>query len=312
MRRRGKPHPTAHGDSQPAVLSRSLVAASLTAVSLLVPLAAGSALGLEAAPPRAGSASPVRVGPASERAALGVALRPRAPRPIAGRGYRVVFEDRFNRLRRRVWDNREWWNTGPPRRSQYVRQGKLHLVSRRSQGYENITVTTFSSRKAFKFGYFEARIKWTKGIGSWPAFWLMSNAWARRGADDCSLGIRAAEIDIFEGYGQYPRVLNGAIHRNSGGHVCPDPPDEFNPNSFQPQGFDLTRRFHTYAARWTPTRVTWFLDQRRTMSWPTYETTDTRMFILLSTQVTDDPPTDSSTPNQLRTKIDWVRVWQKR
>ncbi len=237
------------------------------------------------------------------------------PRPIRGEGYRVVFKDTFHRLRRRVWDNREWWNTPPPRRSQYVKKGVLHLVSRRSQGYENIAVTTFSSRKAFEFGYFEARIKWTKGIGSWPAFWLMSNAWARRGAGDCSLGISAAEVDIFEGYGQYPRVFNGAIHRNSGDFICPQgpqPADEFNSNSFQPQRFDLTRRFHTYAARWTPTRVTWYLDQRRMMSWPTYETTDTRMFILLSTQVTDDPPTDSSTPNQLRTKFDWVRVWQKR
>ena len=26
----------------------------------------------------------------------------------------------------------------------------------------------------FTFGYFEARMRWTKGDGSWPAFWLLS------------------------------------------------------------------------------------------------------------------------------------------
>ena len=85
---------------------------------------------------------------------------------------------------------------------------------------ENITATTFSSRKIFRYGYFEARMKLTKGNGAWPAFWLMSNAWARRGADNCSLGIRAAEIDVFEGYGNHPRVFTGTIHRNSAEHVC--------------------------------------------------------------------------------------------
>jgi Glycosyl hydrolases family 16 len=292
-------------------LSRLFAAVCLSTISLLATPQAVSRFAVDTAFARAVAASGAAAALES-RVELLDKPPARTPRPIRGDGYSVVFKDTFRKLRRRVWDNREWWNVRPPRRSQYVRNGKLNLVSRRSQGYENITMTTFSSHKVFKFGYFEARIKWTKGIGSWPAFWLMSNAWARRGANDCSLGIRAAEIDIFEGYGQYPRVFNGAIHRNSGDFICSPPTDEFNPNSFQPQGFDLTRRFHTYAARWTPTRVTWFLDQRRMMSWPTYGTTDTRMFILLSTQVTDDPPTDSSSPNQLRTKFDWVRVWQKR
>ena len=61
-----------------------------------------------------------------------------------------------------------------------MKKGVLHLVSRRSQGYpSNIAVTTFSAHKLFKFGYFEARMKWTKGNGSWPGFWMISNAWAR-------------------------------------------------------------------------------------------------------------------------------------
>lgn len=289
-------------------LSRLFAAVCLSIISLLATPQAVSRFAVDTASARAAAASGAAAALESEQLDKPPA---RTPRPIRGDGYRVVFKDTFTKLRRRVWDNREWWNVRPPRRSQYVRRGVLHLVSRRSQGYENITMTTFSSHKVFKFGYFEARMKWTKGVASWPAFWLLSNAWARAGGN-CSQPARAAEIDIFEGYGHYPRVFTGTIHRHSATHVCPSPSDAINSNNWQPQRFDLTRRFHTYAARWTPTRVTWYLDQRRMMSWPTYGTTNTRMFILLSTQVTDDPPTNSSTPNQLRTKFDWVRVWQKR
>jgi hypothetical protein len=236
----------------------------------------------------------------------------RTPAPIAGRGYRVVFVDTFQRLRRRVWDNREWWNTPPPPGSQFVRRGVLHLVSRRSQGYpSHIAVTTFSSRKVFRYGYFEARMKWTKGNGSWPGFWMISNAWARADGD-CSRSARAAEIDVFEGHGNHPRVFTGTIHRHSAVHVCPSPTDAINANNWQPRRVDLTARFHTYAVRWTPTRVTWFLDQRRVMSWPVFQTTNTPMFLILSMYTGGESDPDSSTPNELHTMVNWVRVWQRR
>lgn len=312
---------------------RFLVTATLTAVSLFVVPGAGGSLGTDAAWPRVASVSSISAASQSqldprvlcrqrscawpERSpdpvARSVAAPPaRPPAPIAGHGYRVVFVDTFARLRRRVWDNREWWNTPPPPGSQYVRNGVFHLVSRRSQGYpSNIAATTFSSQKVFRYGYFEARMKWTKGNGAWPVFWLMSNAWARSDGD-CSRPARAAEIDVFEGYGNHPRVFTGTIHRNSAGHVCPSPPDAINANNWQPRNVDLTARFHTYSMRWTPARVTWYLDQRRVMSWPVFSTTNTRMFLLLSMQIGGESSPDSRTPAELHTQVDWIRVWQKR
>ena len=249
-------------------MSRLIAAAVLTTVTLLATQAAQPAA-VDSAAPRGASVS-AAASASGTRVAL--SSRPPAGRPAPiGRRYRVAFVDTFKRLRRHVWDNREWWNSPPPRRSQYVRNGILHLVSRRSQGYpSHIAVTTFSSQKIFKHGYFEARMKWTKGNGSWPGFWLISNAWARAGANVCSTAVRAAEIDVFEGYGNHPRVFTGTIHRHSAGHVCPSPPDAINSNNWQPQRVDLTRRFHTYAMKWTPSRVTWYLDQRRIMSWPVF------------------------------------------
>ena len=113
---------------------------------------------------------------------------------------------------------------------------------------------------------------------------------------------------MFEGWWEPPTVFTGTIHRNSCG--CYGEPNEFNANNWQPRRVNLTRRFHTYAMRWTPARVTWFLDQRRIMSWPVFDTTNTRMFLLFTMYIGGQSLPDGSTPNELHTKVNWVRVWQ--
>jgi beta-glucanase (GH16 family) len=294
-------------------LSRLFAAVCLVVLSLLALPGALPPFAADAGSTHAAVTSSARDGSETAERAAVLSRKPpaRTPRPIRGDGYRVVFKDTFKKLRRRVWSKSEWWNPDRYGRSQYVKRGVLHLVSRRSQGYPtNIAVTTLHSRR-FKFGYFEARMKWTKGNGSWPGFWMISNAWARADGN-CSGSARAAEIDVFEGYGSDPRVFTGTIHRNSADFICPSPSNAINDNNWHPQRKDLTKRFHTYAMRWTPQRVTWFLDQRRMMSWPTWETTNTRMFLILSMYTGGESQPDASSPDELHTKVDWVRVWQKR
>ena len=152
-----------------------------------------------------------------------------------------------------------------------------------------------------------------EGNGSWPGFWLLSHRHATNPnwpQPACPTAFLSAEIDVFEGYGNHPRVFTGTIHRNSCG--CYGEPNEINANNWQPRRVNLTRRFHTYAMRWTPARVTWFLDQRRIMSWPVFDTTNTRMFLLFTMYIGGQSLPDGSTPNELHTKVNWVRVWQKR
>jgi hypothetical protein len=43
-----------------------------------------------------------------------------------------------------------------------------------------------------------------------------------------------------------------------------------------------------------------------------WETTNRRMFILFSMYVGGASSPDPSTPEELHTMVDWVRVWQKR
>jgi hypothetical protein len=69
-----------------------------------------------------------------------------------------------------------------------------------------------------------------------------------------------------------PRRLHWPIHRNSCG--CYGEPSRINSNNWQPQpGVNLSG-WHVYAARWTSTDVTWYLDGRRIMSAPVLDSTD--------------------------------------
>ena len=85
-----------------------------------------------------------------------------------------------------------------------------------------------------------------------------------------------------------------------------------NGNNSQPQGIDLTAGFHTYSALWESTSVTWYLDGRKLMDAPVYDTTDNDMFLILDMWTggwTRGP--NVGTPAELCTEVDWVRVWQK-
>jgi len=242
------------------------------------------------------------------------------PEPVAGQGYTLRFSDCFDTLSRSVWCSNQWWEPKPLLGTQYVADGVLHLVRRRSDGYPNVTVSTEpcgqASPESFRQGYFEARMRWTGVPGSGPAFWLLSTAHAANPywpqpacAEPTCL---SAEIDVFEGYGNHLDVFTGTIHRNSCG--CYGEPSQMNANNWQPQPSMNLSGWHVYAARWTSTDVTWYLDGRRIMSAPVYDSTNQPMHLLFYNWSTPWEPgneTSAATPAELHNEVDWVRVWQQ-
>jgi Glycosyl hydrolases family 16 len=248
------------------------------------------------------------------------------PGPIAGQGYTRVFADEFDVLNRGVWCNRQWWETAPPAGTQYVQDGILHVVTRRTDGYKNSTISSEpcgqANPKSFKQGYFEARMRWTAGNGSSPAFWLFStrhatnSVWPDINPVCAQQGLPRAEcltseLDVFEGQGHQPSTYIGTLHRNTSGFYG-------EPNVFcqgvptQNIGVNMTTGFHTYAARWTLNDVRWYLDGTLLGSCPTYDSTNQPMHLLFyqwPQSWTRDP--DASSPNELHTEVDWVRVWHQ-
>src|SRR4051794_3181906 len=239
------------------------------------------------------------------------------PAPIAGQGYHQVFRDDFNTLDRSVWDNHIWYDETPNPAwgsdfQSVDSNGILHLHSARSmigdtgEPYPYNTITTQTSGKTFQYGYFEVRMKWPKGDGAWPGFWLYSY---KHATDSNQCTTQAGEIDVMEGQGSEPNNWYGTVHSNTNG--C-SPSDNQNGNNFQETNTDLTAGFHTYAVKWTASSVTWYLDGVQTHSAPTYATDNQQMFLLLQEWTggwTKDP--DSTTPADLDNQIDYVTAWQQ-
>jgi beta-glucanase (GH16 family) len=230
----------------------------------------------------------------------------------------VKFQDDFTTLNRSVWCDRQWYEGQSPANSQYVQDGILHVVTRRSQGYPNASISSEpcgqATPKSFRHGYIEARFRWTKGNGSSPAFWLFSTAHATNPnwpspacpGPECLSG----EIDVFEGQGHQPDVYLGTIHRNSCG--CYGVANQHRQGVGGPVGVDLTAGFHTYAVLWTASEVKWYLDGAFLGSVPAFDSIDQPMHLIFyqwPQSWTRD--TDSTSPDELHTEVDWVKVWQK-
>lgn len=120
----------------------------------------------------------------------------------------------------------------------------------------NYTSGMLWSSQPFLYGYFEIRCKVpNKGKLLWPAFWL----WEGDG------GYR--EIDVFEfSDPSIPNKVGMNLHiaqKLDNGYVAPhhsgtnnDYPGDYVITS----GPDVTSAFHTYAVRWTPNVVVWYVD----------------------------------------------------
>ncbi len=151
------------------------------------------------------------------------ALTACAPPPIADDGYELVFHDDFDGTRSAA--------SGPRRhsaaRSAHRREGVMTLRATAANGYHWAYVASTGPRstaepsypwaQSWRYGYFEARIRFTDNRWAWPAFWLFSmatsEAWPR---EDCRL--LNAEWDIMEGgIGGYPASEStyAVLHRNT-------------------------------------------------------------------------------------------------
>ena len=202
----------------------------------------------------------------------------KAPGPIAGKGYHLAFHDDFSHFRKHVWTRKIWYDDPPPRHAIHTKSGVLHLVSRRNQGYPDITVTTLKSR-SFRHGYFEARMRWTKGLGAWPAFWLVSTRHAKNPAFP-SLNPYCAnhglpevrcwnsELDVFEGQGAEPHTFYGTLHRNTNDYYGAS--DSTNNPAWKSLGADMTKGFHRYAVLWTASEVRWYFDGHQVLRAPDF------------------------------------------
>jgi beta-glucanase (GH16 family) len=141
-----------------------------------------------------------------------------------------------------------------------VSSGALALVARKTPtGWESGMIR---SLQTFYYGYFETRVKFPKGRGIWPAFWINS---------DYDLEGKVSwppEADIFEyvvnGVEDRPDMIHSAGSQMKGEHVgfsYVDPKFNTNLNDFF-AGHPLNDDWHVFGFLWLPHAYTVYLDGR--------------------------------------------------
>ncbi len=146
----------------------------------------------------------------------------------------------------------------------YQRDGFLNIVAKREtfkdQGRKKeFTAARLNSKFAFTYGRVEIRAKLPKGIGTWPAIWMLSRNisekgayWERQGYGTTSWP-HCGEIDIVEHWGKNQDFIQSAVHngssygdqvKNLGGQSVANVSDEF----------------HLYVLEWSKDKMVFSVD----------------------------------------------------
>jgi beta-glucanase (GH16 family) len=193
-----------------------------------------------------------------------------------------------------------------------VEDGFLIIEARRDSminGKNYSSAKLVSKRKGnWKYGRMEIKAKLPKGIGSWPAIWMLPTDSKYGGWPTCG------EIDIMEHVGYDPGVIHGTLHSEKYNHT----------KKTQKEGkitiADCQDEFHVYAIDWSESKMEFYVDDKKYHSvwkhpeddfkgWPF----DQRFYLILNIAVGGDwggktgiDPT--IWPQQM--VVDYVRVYQ--
>jgi len=240
-------------------------------------------------------------------------------------GYRLVFSDEFNKysLDSSKWNSKYRWgpywtingekqfyvdriNNPDFGHSPFEFDGNHmtitavktpeHLRSSANwKPYLSGALTTYNKFK-MRYGYVEMRAKLPKGKGLWSAFWLL-----HQNDND-----RRPEIDVVEYIGNKPDRVYNTYHYYDNWNLKSTP-------SYEAPGPDYSQDFHTYAVKWEPGKITWYVDGKERNSHQNGNVSWEDMYLLVNLAVggwwPGDPNGDTKFP--ARYKIDYIRAYQK-
>jgi beta-glucanase (GH16 family) len=217
-------------------------------------------------------------------------------------GYQLVWHDEFNAnaLDTSVWDYRIG-----PRLESYnqasnvsVHDGCLDIVVRKeTAGGKPYTSGGIKTKKAFGYGYYEARYKCPASPGWHSSFWTTAVGTAEIP--------KAQEIDICEQDSAKPTTYSAGVIDWSAG-----------PKNYGRKGFtisDARQNFHVWGCEFTPDVVSFYLDGKMTHSTPISGFPHVPANIVWLTSVGAFWGTKAFDDNTLpaHAYFDWVRFYQK-
>jgi len=190
-----------------------------------------------------------------------------------------------------------------------VENGSL-IIEARKEKWQNMNYTSarlISKGKGdWKHGRIEVRAKLPKGLGTWPAIWMLGSTTPLKWPDD-------GEIDIMEHVGFDPGVIHGSIHCKKYNHVIHTQKTSVTTVK------DCMDTFHVYAVEWIKDSVKIFVDKLEYFSfanehsgydaWPF----DQPMHLLLNIAVGGNWGGQKGVDEKIfpqKMLVDYVRVYQ--
>lgn len=154
----------------------------------------------------------------------------------------------------------------------------------------------------FKYGYYEARIKFDINPNHWPAFWLLAEKGLLHATNRLpkSQEDRWCEIDIMEGVS--PTSYGGTVHDWQSGS---SPHNLVNRNAHIRLPFGGTMSgWNDYGLLWTPEKITWYFNGKEMISADTPEACkDAELSLVIGAQ-------KHKGKEDQTTWVDWIRVYQ--
>lgn len=199
----------------------------------------------------------------------------------------------------------------------FVKNGYLHLVAKKEtfedQGNTKAyTSARLNSKFAFTYGRVEIRAKLPKGVGTWPAIWLLNKNINEDGAYWDNLGYgttkwpNCGEIDILEHWGKNQDYVSSALHNASSyGYKVENVGGQFIENA--------SDQFHIYTFEWSAERMTFSVDgkehfhynpsSKNSKTWPY----DTDYYLILNIAI--EPDIDPEFQESAM-QVDYIRIFQ--
>ena len=164
----------------------------------------------------------------------------------------------------------------------------------------NYTTGMLYSVRSFKYGWFECRFRVPHGKGFNSAFWLY--------------GPEASEIDVFEIVGSDTSDAQMTLHWKQNDWLVGT--SQW-PKHAQCAGPRFDEGYHTFALKWMPDEIAWYLDNWKVPEslWTKFirgrHIPDVEMNVILTLGVGGmDGNPDATTPFPADFEVDYVRVYQ--
>jgi Glycosyl hydrolases family 16 len=148
-----------------------------------------------------------------------------------------------------------------------------------------------------RYGYFEARMKFPAGMGTWPSFWMLgAGSLSRRGN-------KYAEIDVVEFYGNQPDTAYAATH------VWAEIGREEPGGTLQASVVrGLSETFHTYGVLVRDAFTTWYIDGVPQYQTPTLPESKEPLYMMVCYALGGDWPL-YGVGNPSFAEVDYVRAY---